>query len=98
GKRTFLHPATAVAGLHDHPIEGFNGAPQYIGCTEFSERPASVMSFLIKSAPVFPVMTAASNLEFGAAHQAVMDHLSHLSVTNAILADGFDVADSDEGG
>jgi choline dehydrogenase-like flavoprotein len=100
GKRTFLHPTVGVVGFHAERIEGFHGSPQYVACDEFSfaRRGSEQMSFLIEAAPVFPMGLGAAGPSFGAELQQDADRLAHVSVTIALLHDGFDRHDADEGG
>ncbi|MET0344477.1 MAG: GMC family oxidoreductase [Polyangiales bacterium] len=97
GMRTFLHPAIAAVGIHKDRIDPFTGAPQYVYSHQFAERGGDQMSFLLEGAPAFPVMVASHFPSIGEEKQALMDLLPHASVTGALLHDGFDVADYDEG-
>lgn len=97
GFRTFLHPAVGVVGIHEERIEGFKGSPQYVACHHFWERGADKMGFLLENAPVFPAGNGGFVTLFGEAKQTFMDQLPHMSITAALLRDGFDVSDPDEG-
>jgi choline dehydrogenase-like flavoprotein len=97
GRRTFVHPATVVVGVHGRRIDPFSGAPQYVAVSQFSERD-SAMGFLMEASPLFPMAAASGNFELGVEHQRLMERLPHLSAMNAILHDGFDPSDPDEGG
>lgn len=97
GFRTFLHPAVGVVGIHDELIEGFKGSPQYVACHHFWERGPDKMGFLLENAPVFPAGNAGFFKSFGADKQRFMDQMPHMSVTAALLRDGFDTTDPDEG-
>jgi hypothetical protein len=100
GKRTFLHPTVLVIGMHPQRINAFSGAPQYVGCDEFSfvRRGRQKMSYLIEAAPVSPMGLGAAGSVFGAELQALADKMAHGSVSIALLHDGFDIEDEDEGG
>lgn len=97
GKRTYLHPTMLIAGIHEQPVDGFKGSPQYVGCGEFSRREEDKMGYLLEQAPIFPASTA-QGFTFGHALQSWMDQIRYISVTLGLLQDGFDVADPDEGG
>jgi choline dehydrogenase-like flavoprotein len=97
GRRTFLHPAAVVVGVHERRIDPFSGAPQYVAVSEFSDRGGD-MGFLMEASPLFPMAAASGNFAMGAEHQRIMDQLPRTSAMNAILHDGFDPTDSDEGG
>lgn len=97
GFRTFLHPAVGVVGIHDERIEAFKGSPQYVACHHFWDRGRDKAGFLLENAPVFPAAAAGFTGSFGRDKQAFMDLLPHMSISAALLRDGFDVSDRDEG-
>jgi choline dehydrogenase-like flavoprotein len=96
GRRTYLHPTVGAVGIHEERIEPFTGSPQYVGCHEFA-KPGEGMSFLMEAAPAFPSLTAGATFALGEEHQAQLEQLPHMSLAIAILHDGFDVSDPDEG-
>lgn len=98
GKRTYLHPTTLVAGVHDELVEGYQGSPQYVACHEFEERANGRMGYLLEASPVFPVGTAGSLFASGYELQDRLNLLPHISENVSLLHDGFDLDDPDEGG
>lgn len=97
GMRTFLHPAVPGVGLHEERIEPFVGSPQYVHSDQFVDRGPDKMGMLLEGAPAFPLLVGSHASSFGAEKQALMDDLPHLSITAALLHDGFDLSDYDEG-
>ncbi|MDB4987090.1 MAG: Oxidoreductase, family, partial [Myxococcaceae bacterium] len=96
GMRTFLHPAVSGLGVHEERIEPFTGAPQYVYSDQFVERGPDKIGILLEGAPLFPVMLG-SSAPFGAEKQAMMDLLPNMSLTIALLHDGFDPQNFDDG-
>lgn len=96
GKRTFLHPAIGGVGVHDHRTEPFVGSPQYVYSDQFVDR-GDKMAFLMEGSPMFPMLVGSFNNALGEERQAMMQLLPNLSLTGALLHDGFDVNDRDEG-
>ena len=97
GKRTFLHPAVGGVGIHAERIEPFIGSPQYVYSDEHVDRGPARMSFLLEGAPMFPMTTGSFPRGLGAERQAQMELLPYSSLTGALLHDGFDLSDPDEG-
>jgi choline dehydrogenase-like flavoprotein len=97
GMRTFLHPGTAIVGIHADLIEGFVGSPQYVHSEQFVDRGPDKMGMLIEGAPIFPMSVGGVSPTFGAEKQRLMELLPHMSVTLALLHDGFDIKNQDEG-
>lgn len=98
GMRTFLHPAIGVLGIHEERIDPFVGSPQYVHSDHLAERGPDKIGLLIEGAPIFPMSIASVFPSFGAEKQALMEMLPHLSITGALLHDGFDSSDENEGG
>ncbi len=98
GMRTFLHPAVGATGVHVEPKEPFIGSPQYVYSDQFRDRGEGKLDFLIEGAPVFPMSSAAFQAALGEEKHAMLSLLPRLSLTGALVCDGFDVADPDEGG
>ncbi len=88
GKRTFLHPVAACAGLMPEPVKGYAGAPQSIYSDEFLW-PASGAGYKLEVAPVHPVLMATLLTRHGQAHTELMASFSHTQATLALLRDGF---------
>jgi choline dehydrogenase-like flavoprotein len=98
GMRTFLHPAVGATGVHPDRTEPFVGSPQYVYSDEHRERGDDKMSFLIEGAPLFPSSAAGFSRVLGDENEAMLTLMPHLSLTGALLFDGFDTRDPDEGG
>jgi choline dehydrogenase-like flavoprotein len=98
GMRTFLHPGTAIVGIHADLIEGFVGSPQYVHSEQFVDRGPDKIGMLIEGAPVFPMSVGGVSPTFGEEKQRLMELLPYKSVTLALLHDGFDLKNQDEGG
>jgi choline dehydrogenase-like flavoprotein len=97
GKRTFLHPAIGIIGIHADRIEPFVGSPQYVYSDQFVERGEKQMSFLVEGAPAFPMVTGGFSNALGAERHALMELLPHASLTGILLHDGFDLENANEG-
>lgn len=97
GKRTFLHPAVGIVGIHEDRIEPFVGSPQYVYSDQFVERGAKQTSFLVEGAPAFPMVTGGFTNALGVERQALMQLLPHVSLTGILLHDGFDLDNHDDG-
>jgi choline dehydrogenase-like flavoprotein len=89
GKRTFLHPVTAVAGLYRHRIEGWAGAPQSVASHQFADRGPGRVGFFLETAPVHPMLAGLSFPGFGEGHQELMSRLPHAAALIALTIDGF---------
>lgn len=98
GKRTFLHPAVGATGVHAERTEPFIGSPQYVYSDQFRDRGAGKMDFLLEGAPVFPATTGGFYGVLGQEKHAILQLMPHLSLTGALVCDGFDLDDDDEGG
>jgi len=89
GKRTFLHPVTAVGGLYRDRIEGWSGAPQSAASHHFADRGPGKVGFFLEAAPVHPMLAATSFGGFGEVHQELMGRLANLSALIVLCIDGF---------
>ena len=98
GMRTFLHPSVSVVGVHSEKIDPFVGAPQYVHSEQFVDRGPDRMGMLFEGAPFFPMGAAISNGMWGREKQAYMELLPHMSNTVALIHDGFDPKNLDDGG
>jgi choline dehydrogenase-like flavoprotein len=96
GKRTFLHPAIGGFGVHVDKPEPFIGSPQYVYSDQFVQR-GDKMGFLLEGAPMFPMLVGGFINTLGEERQAMMQLLPHLSNTGALLHDGFDLDNAQEG-
>jgi choline dehydrogenase-like flavoprotein len=89
GKRTFIHPVTAVAGLYRRSIEGWSGAPQSVTSHQFSDRGPGKVGFFLEAAPVHPMLAATAFGGFGELHQDLMSRLGQISSLIVLAIDGF---------
>jgi len=89
GKRTFLHPVTAVTGLYRHHIDGWDGAPQSVSSHQFADRGPGKVGFFLEATPVHPMLAGISSPGFGEAHQELMSRLPHASALISLAIDGF---------
>ncbi len=97
GKRTFLHPAKGMSGFFEERIEGFYGSPQSVAVHKFAQREGK-MGFFIEVAPTHPMFTGNFAPGLGKVLRDSMDRHAYRNIVGAILIDGFDPADFDEGG
>ncbi|MFN7130876.1 MAG: GMC family oxidoreductase N-terminal domain-containing protein [Myxococcales bacterium] len=95
GRRTFLHPVVAMAGLFAGPIEAYYGAPQSVASHQFAER-AGRIGFFLETPPIHPMLAALSFSGFGRQHQEVLAKLPHVQALIGLAIDGF--LPGDEGG
>lgn len=98
GARTFLHPAVGAYGAHEDRTDPFIGSPQYVYSDQYAWRDDGGMNFLIEGAPVFPMLAGGLLATLGAERQAQMELMPHLSLTGALLHDGFDLGNEEDGG
>lgn len=96
GRRTFLHPVVAVAGLYPHRVEAWSGAPQSIGSHHHQDRGADRIGFFLETPPLHPMLGALAFGGYGEAQADAMRHLPHTGAMIALAIDG--VLDGDEGG
>jgi len=87
GRNLYLHPTTAVAGVYDEPIRGWEGAPQTVVCTAFS-RLAGNYGYHLEAAPIHPGLIALAQPWFGARdHRERMQHAAHVSAFIVLARD-----------
>ncbi len=96
GRRTMLHPVTAMPAIHPTAIRGYTGAPQSIGSHHFIDRGADRIGFFLETPPLQPMLAGSGALAFGETQQQMMSQLPNLSVLIAIHVDGW--VPGDEGG
>jgi choline dehydrogenase-like flavoprotein len=89
GKRTFIHPVTAVAALYRRPIEGWSGAPQSVASHHFADRGAGKVGFFLETAPLHPMLAATAFGGLGDTHEELMARLPQASALIALAIDGF---------
>jgi len=97
GARTFLHPVVASLGAHEEQIDPASGAPQYVYSDEFVRREDGGMTYILEGGPVYPMVMGGFFSTLGAERQAMMELYPHLSITAAILHDGFEPGNDDDG-
>ena len=88
GRRTFLHPVSAVAGVYEGYIEPYYGAPQSIYSHHFIERGPDKVGFFFEAAPLHPVLGATALGGDPQTHQALLERLPHISALIALAVDG----------
>lgn len=88
GRRTFLHPVVASAGVYHEEIRPWLGAPQSAASHHFAHRGDGIGWFL-EAAPFYPALAAAVLPGFGTEHAHGMTLASHLALHLAITIDGF---------
>ena len=91
GKRTFLHPVTICAGVYDHEVEPYYGAPQSVYSDHFlNDRPIDgPMGFKIEVPPIHPLILATALPTFGKEHLEIMQSLPHIHALLSLQRDGF---------
>lgn len=98
GARTCLHPAIGAFGAHEERTDPFIGSPQYVYSDQYATRRGGEMTFLMEGAPIFPMMTGGYLAVLGQERQAAMELMPHLSLTGALLHDGFEIGNADDAG
>ena len=88
GKRTFMHPATALLGFYEDQISPYYGAPQSAYSHQFVEPEAGEIGFFHEVAPLHPMLTAVAMGGFGRPHQEAMSRLPNASGMAGLLVDG----------
>jgi choline dehydrogenase-like flavoprotein len=87
GRNLYLHPTTAVAGVYDEPIRGWEGAPQTVVCTAFS-RLAGNFGYHLEAAPIHPGLIALAQPWFGARdHRERMQRAAEVSAFIVLARD-----------
>lgn len=94
GKRTFLHPVTAVFGRFEEAVNGFHGAPQTVYSEQFmwpgGKAASGQLGFKVETIGMTPITAAAlGDKTLGAEHAAIMKGLPHLQCIDALCRDGF---------
>ena len=96
GRRTWVHPVTAMPALFDEAIDGFHGAPQSVASHEHIERGPDRMGFFLEVPPVQPMLVSTASTLFGAEQRDFLRQLPNLGILLAIHADG--MLPGEEGG
>src|SRR5207245_10929702 len=94
-KKTWRHPAGAMAALYRDPIESFYGAPQSVASHHFAHREPAA-GFFLEASPLHPMLAGIAFPGFGPAMTAQMSLLPFVSSTIALMIDGF--GEGEEGG
>jgi choline dehydrogenase-like flavoprotein len=91
GKRTFLHPTVVSAGLFEHRVDGYAGAPQTVYSDHFlhTERIDGPVGYKLEAPPLHPLLFATTMPGFGTQHAGVMRQFPHVHALLALLRDGF---------
>lgn len=91
GRRTFLHPVVMSAGLFQHRVDGWAGAPQSLYTDHFlRQHPLDgPMGYKLEAPPLHPVIFSSSLPGFGREHAELMRQFPHTHVLLALLRDGF---------
>ncbi|HSV37009.1 MAG TPA: GMC family oxidoreductase [Ramlibacter sp.] len=91
GARTFLHPVVMSAGVMDHKVAGWQGAPQTIYTDHFLETQAidGPMGFKLEAPPLYPVIFASTVAGFGREQAELLRQFPNTHVLLALLRDGF---------
>jgi len=87
GQNLYLHPTSAVAGVHAEPIAAWEGPPQSILSGHFSRLDGN-FGFRLEAAPVHPGLLAlAAPWTDARSHRRVMQRAAHVSTTIALTRD-----------
>lgn len=88
GRGVALHSSVYVTARHPEPVHGFFGPTMAYAVTEFSDVWGhGGPGFMIESVATAPANTAGGLPGFGAAHEAAMSALPHLSRAVVVLRD-----------
>ncbi|MBI2892594.1 MAG: GMC family oxidoreductase N-terminal domain-containing protein, partial [Deltaproteobacteria bacterium] len=88
GRHLHIHPAVAVAGIFDDPVEGWTGIPQSIECTEHLDfTPGARDRTWLIPAFAHPIATATLTPGAGGEHAARMRDYARTAVVAAVLHD-----------
>ena len=87
GRNLYLHPTSAVAGVHAGPIESWQGPPQTILSGHFSRLDGN-FGFRLEAAPVHPGLLAlAAPWTDARSHRRLMQRSANVSATIALTRD-----------
>ena len=87
GRNLYLHPTSAVAGMHTNPVESWSGPPQSILTGQFARLDGN-LGFRLEAAPAHPGLLALSAPWTDArSHRRLMQRASHMSATIALTRD-----------
>jgi choline dehydrogenase-like flavoprotein len=91
GKRTFLHPVTAVTAQMKNRVEPYSGAPQSVYSDHFLWRDGvdGKAGYKLEVPPIHPVLGSSLIPLHGEAHKEVFSQLPYMHATLALLRDGF---------
>lgn len=96
GKRTYLHPVIAVAGVFPEPIRAWAGAPQSIGSHHHQDRGPGRVGFFLEAPPLHPMLGALAFGGHGADQARAMAAFENTAALIALSIDGLLMGD--EGG
>jgi choline dehydrogenase-like flavoprotein len=96
GRRTWIHPVTAMPALFEEPIDGFYGAPQSVASHEHVDRGPDRMGFFLEVPPVQPMLVSTASTLFGDQQRDFLRQLPHLGIVLALHVDG--LLPGEEGG
>jgi choline dehydrogenase-like flavoprotein len=87
GENLYLHPTSAVAGVHANPVQAWSGPPQTILSGHFS-RVDGNFGFRLEAAPTHPGLLAlAAPWTSARSHRTLMQRAAHVSATIALTRD-----------
>jgi len=98
GKRTFLHPVSAIVAKMAEKVEAFSGAPQSIYSDEFLWRDgvSGEIGYKMEVPPMHPVLSSSLLIKHGQQHTDLMKDFAYYQANLALLRDGFN--DDSQGG
>jgi len=87
GRNLYLHPTSAVAGVHAKPVEPWSGPPQTILSGHFARLDGNY-GFRLEAAPAHPGLLAlAAPWTDARSHRRLMQRSAHVSTTIALTRD-----------
>ena len=91
GKRTFLHPACASLARMPNLVNGEYGAPQSVYSDHFIESRLdnARIGYKLEAAPMQPMFMTSVLEGHGQTHAELMKMRPHLTITIALMRDGF---------
>ncbi|TDM08372.1 MAG: GMC family oxidoreductase [Ideonella sp. MAG2] len=91
GRRTFLHPVVMSAGVFEHKVEAWQGAPQTLYSDHFLHTQAidGPMGYKLEAPPLHPLIFSSTLAGFGQAQADVLGRFPHIHTLLALLRDGF---------